>query len=258
MDPGNGYFIKTSNDGVLLYPFNIPQNSEGEIEEPEVRELADNAPEWTVDPSLFFGSMNVTGELIVLDESSENPLDMVGAFVDGECRGVGQPVYVEPLEKYIVFLTVYGEEGETSDLQFHAYSEANDEILYAPETLPFELNNIIGDLEEPYIWDTRYLQAGDVGFIPDVFSLSQNYPNPFNPSTTIAFGLPQVSQVSIIIYDILGKKVSEFVNEKMEPGYYFKTWNSRNDLGIPVAAGLYFYQIRAENFIKTRKLILLK
>ena len=120
------------------------------------------------------------------------------------------------------------------------------------------MDNIIGNLEEPYIWDTRYLEAGDIGFMPNVFSLSQNYPNPFNPSTTISFGVPRVSQVNITIYDILGKKVTTLVNEKMEPGYYFKTWDSRNKYGNEVAAGIYFYQIHAEGFTKTRKLILLK
>jgi hypothetical protein len=258
MDPGKGYFLKSENDGVLLYPFNIPRNNAGEVEGPETLEIADNAPDWTVDPSLFYGSMNITGELVTLDELSTNPLDMIAAFVDGDCRGVGQPVYIEPLGKYLVFLTVYGNESETSDLQFYAYSESNDEILFAPENLPFELNEIIGDLEEPYLWDTRFLEAGDKGFVPDVFSLSQNYPNPFNPVTTIAFSIPEISNVNITIYDILGKKVSEFVNEKMDPGFYLKTWDSRNDLGMPVAAGIYFYQLRAENFIQTRKLVLLK
>jgi peptidoglycan hydrolase-like protein with peptidoglycan-binding domain len=258
MDPGEGYLINTASDGVLLYPFNIPQNMLEGTDEPPVRELADNAPEWDVNPSQYSGTMNITGELIVLDEISANPLDMVGAFINDECRGVGQPIYIEPLGKYIVFLTIYGDENETSNLQFHAYSEASDEILYAPETIPFELDNIIGNLEEPYIWDTRYLEAGDTGFMPNVFSLSQNYPNPFNPSTTISFGVPRVSQVNITIYDILGKKVTTLVNEKMEPGYYFKTWDSRNKYGNEVAAGIYFYQIHAEGFTKTRKLILLK
>ena len=258
MDPGEGYLINTASDGVLLYPFTIPQNMLEGTDEPPVRELADNAPEWDVNPSQYSGTMNITGELIVLDEISANPLDMVGAFINDECRGVGQPIYIEPLGKYIVFLTVYGDENETSNLQFHAYSEANDEILYAPETIPFELDNIIGNLEEPYIWDTRFLEAGDTGFIPNVFSLSQNYPNPFNPSTTISFGVPQVSQINITIYDILGKKVATLVNEKMEPGYYSKIWDSRNKYGNEVAAGIYFYQIHAEGFTKTRKLILLK
>ena len=258
MDPGEGYLINTASDGVLLYPFNIPQNMLEGTDEPPVRELADNAPEWDVNPSQYSGTMNITGELIVLDEISANPLDMVGAFINDECRGVGQPIYIEPLGKYIVFLTIYGDENETSNLQFHAYSEANDEILYAPETIPFELDNIIGNLEEPYIWDTRFLEAGDTGFIPNVFSLSQNYPNPFNPTTTISFGVPQVSQINITIYDILGKKVATLVNEKMEPGYYSKIWDSRNKYGNEVAAGIYFYQIHAEGFTKTRKLILLK
>lgn len=259
MDPGEGYFIRSSNDGVLLYPFSVPQNTAVESsDEPSVRDVADNAPDWEVNPSDFYGTMNVTGELIVLDELSDNPLDLVGAFVDGECRGSGQPIYVEPLEKYIVFLTIYGNENESSEIQFHVYSEEHDEVLYAPGTLIFQLNDIIGSLEEPYVWDARYLEAGDPGFIPGVFSLSQNYPNPFNPVTIISFGIPRASDVTITIYDILGKKVSMVVNQSMEPGSYIKAWDSKNEFGDPVAAGIYFYQIRAGEFTKTRKMILLK
>ena len=257
MDPGEGYLINTANDGVLLYPFNIPGSVQS-IEEPIIRELADNAPDWEVDPYQYSGSMNIAGELIVLDLPSTNPLDMVGAFINDECRGVGYPIYIEPLDKHVVFLTIYGNENEIGNIQFHAYSEQIDEILYAPEVISFELNNIVGDFNELYVWDTRFLEIGDDSFIPNVFSLSQNYPNPFNPSTTIGFGLPTVSNVNITIYDVLGKKVATIVNEKMEPGYYFKTWNSNNKYGNEVAAGLYFYQIIADGFTKTRKLVLLK
>jgi len=259
MDPGMGYLLNTENDGVLLYPFNIPQATIQDPEEdPIVREIADNAPSWGVNPSNFYGSMNITGELILLDEPSINPLDMVAAFVDGECRGIAQPVYVEPLDKFIIFLTVYGNENESPNIEFHSYSESMDEILYSPEIMQFELNQVIGNFEDLYVWDTRYLEVGDPGFIPNIFSLSQNYPNPFNPTTTIGFGVPRVTDVNITIYDILGKKVTTLVNKKMDPGYYFENWNSRNDLGISVSAGVYFYQIRADGFTKTRKLILLK
>jgi hypothetical protein len=100
-----------------------------------------------------------------------------------------------------------------------------------------------------------YFDAIEVDYaaIPRVFSLSQNYPNPFNPMTTIEFGIPKESKVSLKIYDALGSEVETIVNEKMEPGYYKYQWNASR-----LASGVYFYRITAGNFVSTKKLILLR
>ena len=77
--------------------------------------------------------------------------------------------------------------------------------------------------------------------------------------TKIGYGLPKVSDVRIDIFNLMGETVATVVDEKSKkPGYYHSSWNSTNDLGVPVAAGIYIYQIRAGDFIKSRKLILLK
>ncbi len=89
--------------------------------------------------------------------------------------------------------------------------------------------------------------------LPTKFSLEQNYPNPFNPSTTIAFGLPVASHVSLKIFDVLGREVKTIVNEFREPGVYKETFNANH-----LSSGLYFYQIRAGNFIQTGKMQLVK
>lgn len=94
--------------------------------------------------------------------------------------------------------------------------------------------------------------------IPEVFTLHQNYPNPFNPITTISYDLPEETYVNLVIYDILGKEITTLINENKPSGYQSTTWNSRNSLGEAVSAGIYFYQIQTKDFIKTRKLVLLK
>ena len=93
---------------------------------------------------------------------------------------------------------------------------------------------------------------------PENFSLNQNFPNPFNPSTTIRYELPQQSDVQIIVYDILGQAVATLVSGNQSPGYHSVQWNSKNDQGQPVSAGLYLYSIRAGEFSKTRKMLLVK
>ncbi len=89
--------------------------------------------------------------------------------------------------------------------------------------------------------------------LPTVYSLSQNYPNPFNPKTTIKYGLPEASHVTIGIYDILGRNVVNLVNAERPAGYHQVTWCADN-----ASSGMYFYKIKAGEFIDTRKMLLLK
>ncbi len=91
------------------------------------------------------------------------------------------------------------------------------------------------------------------GVIPREFRLEQNYPNPFNPATTIQFALPKQSKVTLKLYDLLGREISTLVNEELQVGKYKFTFEA-NDL----PSGIYFYQLRTEGFVDTKKLTLLK
>ena len=93
---------------------------------------------------------------------------------------------------------------------------------------------------------------------PKKFELLQNYPNPFNPTTTIRFKLPVKSDVKLYVYDVLGQRVRTLINKSMTPGSYKVVWDAKSDAGNPVAAGLYFYELRAKNFRQVRKMILMK
>jgi len=89
--------------------------------------------------------------------------------------------------------------------------------------------------------------------IPSNFYLAQNYPNPFNPATTINYSLPKSSFVTIKIYDILGRDVTTLVNENKPIGNYSIQLNASK-----LVSGVYFYRMTAEDFVQTKKLILLK
>jgi len=94
--------------------------------------------------------------------------------------------------------------------------------------------------------------------MPNEFKLLQNYPNPFNPSTVIEFTLPKFQQVSLVIYDILGRSVKTLVNEERHAGQHRVTWNSTNDLGLAVSSGVYFYEMKTDGMIKVRKMMLIR
>lgn len=85
------------------------------------------------------------------------------------------------------------------------------------------------------------------------FSLSQNYPNPFNPTTAISYQVSAVSQVSLQVFDILGKKVTTLVNEKKSAGTYTVQFDASG-----LASGVYLYRLTAGDFVQTRKMILLR
>jgi hypothetical protein len=97
------------------------------------------------------------------------------------------------------------------------------------------------------------VKKDETEIIPTSFSLSQNYPNPFNPATTIKYDLPQNSNVTLKVYDILGKEVATLVNENEQAGTYTVKFNANN-----LASGIYFYRINAGSFSQTKKFILMK
>ncbi|MCZ6766924.1 MAG: T9SS type A sorting domain-containing protein, partial [bacterium] len=90
--------------------------------------------------------------------------------------------------------------------------------------------------------------------------LMQNHPNPFNPTTTIQYAIKAAGPVSIKIYNAAGQQVRTLVNEFQTPRAqgYSVIWRGRNDMGEPVASGVYLYRLTAVGFTDVKKLVLLK
>lgn len=89
--------------------------------------------------------------------------------------------------------------------------------------------------------------------VPSNFKLDQNYPNPFNPTSTIRYYIPKASFVKISVYDILGRKVRDLLNEEKNAGTYEIIFDAKG-----LASGVYFYSIRTGEFIQSKKMILMK
>ena len=116
---------------------------------------------------------------------------------------------------------------------------------------------VTGDDRVLFVNRYDYLSIAAEG-VPLEFALHDNYPNPFNPTTTLRFDLPEVSDITLTIYNMLGQKVRTFDYENTSAGYHSVTWDATNDLGQQVGAGVYLYQLQTKNFVKTRKMVLLK
>ena len=155
---------------------------------------------------------------------------------------------------------------EISNRYYRAYSFSFNEfehITYLDSLGFFSLRNA-----DYGVNDNRYLVGckingrsyGDVlttiesySEIPENYNLTQNYPNPFNSQTTIRFTVKEKVSVSLVIYDILGNKVKELVNDVRSPGMYNVSFDATN-----LSSGVYFYRIICNNKTETKKMILLK
>jgi hypothetical protein len=89
--------------------------------------------------------------------------------------------------------------------------------------------------------------------IPGAAMLPQNYPNPFNPSTTIRYGLPNRSHVTLTVFNTLGQQVAKLVNGEREAGYHEVTFDGRN-----LTSGVYLYRMQAGSYVETKKCVLVK
>lgn len=125
-----------------------------------------------------------------------------------------------------------------------------------------EINNNDPD-ESTILIPIHMMVSGMVGLsdqaeiIPNEIRLLQNYPNPFNPSTTISFQIPEKSLVRMTVYNPLGQVVKILLDKELNTGEYQIIWDSTNQFGQSVPSGIYFYELRVDEFSKIKKMILL-
>jgi len=142
--------------------------------------------------------------------------------------------------KNIAFVEGYGTTTETHN---YSYVDAN---LTAGKYL-YRLKQI--DFNGQY----EYSDVVEVELIPVQYALFQNYPNPFNPSTKITYTIPELSFITLKVYDVLGKEIATLVNEEKPAGNYEVEFDSSE-----LTSGIYFYRLQAGSFVETKKMILLK
>ncbi|HXF49603.1 MAG TPA: T9SS type A sorting domain-containing protein [Verrucomicrobiae bacterium] len=107
---------------------------------------------------------------------------------------------------------------------------------------------------------TAFTDVRDVnpGQRPQAYSLSQNYPNPFNANTQISFALPKAGKTTLEIFNILGQKVNTLVDEYLQAKSYIVNWDGRDSRGMEVPSGIYFYRLRSQDFLQTKKMLMIQ
>ena len=172
-----------------------------------------------------FGITNFgTEDLVISNITSNNP-----AFTVNNSSGVIQPDSTKQVE--VTFTP-------TVLQTYNGVIEITHNAIGSPDTVIVTGDCVTGVEEE--------LQ-------PLTFSLEQNYPNPFNPSTTIKYSIPELSKVKLTLFNLLGEEVATLVNEEKVSGNYTVDFNATN-----LPSGVYFYQLKAGEYIETKKMILIK
>jgi hypothetical protein len=108
-------------------------------------------------------------------------------------------------------------------------------------------------------WEVAFVDVEELAnSIPTRFKMTQNYPNPFNSATTISYHVSEITDIELTIFNILGQKIRTLVNCRQSAGSYQIQWDGQDNEGRNVASGIYFYRLKAGEFAKIRKMVLIK
>jgi hypothetical protein len=160
------------------------------------------------------------------------------------------PLFLDATYRLSDYSTCIGAGADSILMGGTLYRAPPTDIYGLARPTPFGSQPDIGACENPN--PIVGVVEGGLG-MPPAFALSQNYPNPFNPSTTIPFALPHKSHVTLTFYNTLGQLVATMVNGELEAGYHKVTFD-----GSDLASGVYFYRLRAGEFVQSMKLVILR
>jgi hypothetical protein len=238
MYPGEGYKLKSAN----AFSFTIPPDR--------------GTPSWNVNPYTYQQNLTVTADLQFNGVSTTESHYLVGAFTpDGTCVSVGQPQYLAGLNIYRVFLTVHGDSANTHQILSYKVWDTDNDLEFTPkyDTMSVVPDSVAGRVEAPYVINVQTTTGINAMTYTDGYSLLQNVPNPFSKSTTIQYVMPAAQHVTITLYDESGRLIGELVNANQEAGKHEVSF-VQNDL----ESGVYLYQMKSGDFVKTRRMLILK
>ena len=225
LTPGMGYMYKNTSGEVktLVYPA-ANANSRAAV---KANVTAENN-HWAPKASAFANNMNI---IAVLESNDMMGEFEVAAFVNGEVRGSARPTYVEPIDAYVLFMTIYGEEGD--ELTFKYYDIYSDEEHSINNTVNYSDNAVIGSIKAPYMFF-----ANTLGMEENAANTLSLYPNPTTTNAAISF---ETIYDIVEVFNSLGAKVAEYRNVDRIEGME--------------AAGVYVIRVTNDSTVQNCRLI---
>ncbi|MCC6463071.1 MAG: Ig-like domain-containing protein [Saprospiraceae bacterium] len=251
MEAPKGYLLKVADPGILTYP-----DKPGFQTQPPVSADRNDAPapaqlHWTVDPSEYEFTMTLIGMLSANDVNTTTGDHEIAAFAGGTLRGTTRAIFIEPLQQWMFFLTVYANTAGEA-LQFRLFDSAQAMEFGLNETMVFTANGQEGSIQNPMPF-TLETSATHSGPLPGVTQF-EVFPNPFNDRLNLRFHSGNSRTGYITVTDMLG--VLHFrAPVSIVSGLNTWSWDGRSDTGGLLPAGLYTVQLEAEEEVLTRKVL---
>lgn len=247
----NGYWVKVSANGELVYPSPVPVAMAANIIPTRTAAATSSTGYVNGDVNATTQWMNLYSRDLTLDGKSVKAGSVISAHREDGAQ-IGS--FVMNTNGRFGFMPVYGATaGEAAGIkagqQFYLTVDGkvtNERFTWSSNGDRLEIGNLSA--------------ASNTGEnpLPNDFALEQNYPNPFNPTTTISFTLPASGKVKLEVYNILGKLVATPYDGIAGAGTTSVVWDGRDGRGESVSSGVYFYRLTTDTFTDTKKMMLLK
>lgn len=236
--PTTGRFTRLIAAGTYTLTFTAPEHHPKTISNVSVANYSKTILNVQLDPLV-----PIPVELVSFDAVANNNSVKLNWTTATETNNAGFEIErTSSLQEWVNIGFVEGK-GTSSEINSYSFNDDNLKAgLYS-----YRLKQI--DFDGSY----TYSSIIETEIKPSLFSLKQNYPNPFNPSTIIEYNVETSGQISLKIFDVLGREIATLVNENHEPGNYTIIFSSNE---FQLSSGIYFYQLQSDSNVKTLKMIL--
>lgn len=243
-NPCFGYWVKVSNDDVLIYPGDVPANATSRTTSGNIAAASASK----VAPTTSW--INLYAYKLTFDNQEVKAGSEINAYTtDGALVGS----FMMKKDGQFGFMPVYGDDLRTTDI----------DGVKSGEQFTLTVDGV--EAVETFTWTSsgEKIEIGNlsskvINGLPTTYGLGQNYPNPFNPTTTISFDIPKAGAVKLEIFNMLGQLVATPYNGAAQVGTIEIEWDATDNGGNKVASGIYLYRLTADNFTETKKMTLLK
>ncbi len=218
-----------------------------------------SAPRQTAQSFFYIEEEDYIPLFIDLNNESKSQPSEIGLYINGICQGaaVVDDIVVQ-LNAYVLNDSI---DYDSADISFVLHYENKS----APKMI--QTYSLFDKIEKKFIsrdldmsTKERFytVKLNDIPEIEYETALNSNYPNPFNPSTIIAFSLKEDSKVELSIFNVKGQKVSTLSNDYLKKGNHSIVWNGKDNSGRLCSSGVYFYRLKVNNQVFSRKMLMMK
>ena len=248
IEPGYGYWLRSYGDGEITISDTLPAGklrNTPMLENPNTIIISNR--------TLYFGE-KIPGEEKLSYSLPPKPPGGIDVRFTGDWKVCDDNCIIE----------ITGAEDDLS-VEFTIRPGELWELTNGETDKKYPLNGT-GHISYLEVGESFTLKKTKTSLVPDTYALHQNYPNPFNPITTLRYDLPEQSQVTLTVFDLMGREISQPVRTIQNAGFKSVHWNGRDKSGKQVSAGIYLYRIQARqtdggpagDFVQTKKMIFLK